>query len=766
PAFFLKGSPDGVKHYESFYFTQHGTEPDATYALKHLDPASNEAKNTYAAALFDSHSPEILYGEVLSKPGWTHPTLSQDEIRRNGGVPPPPQPIYPTEFAIQLYNPDQQILVKQQTSKWSGTVTYEFSMPQTTFRTPSISSLDRSQGDPGADAAVPRINFLWKKEGRIGRDMTCYLTGKSTDPTGKKAKKSKEPDIALALFSGLKEITIMESHLYRVEMEDYKGLEVVLLLSAAVIKDMFYGNQRDVFHIIDPNARKNSGGLRGRKGSSPLAAPNATPPVMTPQPQRSMQPPKAVAISGLYNQPSPNAAKRTSLPPLQTVNQRLDPRAQWEIDAETARLKAQVDAEAREQKRQEDVARKARRKAEAEELRKTQNFLEQEERARRHQEAERRRKQQAVDQETERLRRNSAAYATLSSTGSVPAAPWWPSSCSISELFLQQRVTEANRATQTKEEELLEFEERERGQSDHSQEKAKQHVLGLLCRMSRGEAGAIKSAGVQCGVLLVLKLSSWTRQIFPTYNHATYKPLPSYTTPYTLQLSLLKITEAKMFSKSFVAVLSFLGSATAHFALDYPYWRGDSFAEGRSQWDFPCANVTETTDLSNRTQWPATGGSILLHAHHPWALTYVNLGLGTNVSSFNISLVSSFNQTGNGTFCLKETGKAALEADLAKAGLNTSSLEGTQASLQVIQITSSGASLYNCADITFNSSAALLADSECTNSTGVGGVAIQNADATTSVSPTPSSTGAAVVLKPAMAGSLLAGVVAIMGALM
>ena len=54
------------------------------------------------------------------------------------------------------------------------------------------------------------------------------MTGKSTDPTGK--KKSKEPDIAVALFAGLKEITIYEPNLYRVEMEDYKGLEVVLLL--------------------------------------------------------------------------------------------------------------------------------------------------------------------------------------------------------------------------------------------------------------------------------------------------------------------------------------------------------------------------------------------------------------------------------------------------------------------------------------------------------------------------------------------------------
>ncbi|KAF2258146.1 hypothetical protein CC78DRAFT_479606 [Lojkania enalia] len=391
PTFFLKSSPDGVKHHESFYFTQYGSEPEATYALKHADPASNEAKNTYAAALFDSHNPDILYGEVLAKPGWTQPSLSQEEIRKNGGVPPPPDPIFPTEFAIQLYSPDQRVLVKQHTSKWSGTVSYEFSMPITTFRTPSSSSLDRSQGDPSADETTPKVNFVWRKEGRIGKDMTCYLTGKSTDPTGKKAKKHKEPDITVALFSGLKEMTIMESNMYRVEIEDSKGLEVVLLLGAAVIRDLFFGNARDSFHIVDPN------------GSSSLEASNITPPVMTPQPppppQRVAQPMKGAALTRLYAQPSPNDAKRNNLPLLKTGNQptqRLDPRAQWEIDAETVRLRAQAEAEAREQKRQEEMSRRARRKAEEEEERKT-----------------RERKQAKIDEETERLRRQFGDQSNL-----------------------------------------------------------------------------------------------------------------------------------------------------------------------------------------------------------------------------------------------------------------------------------------------------------------------------------------------------------------
>ncbi|KAH7344293.1 hypothetical protein BKA66DRAFT_24599 [Pyrenochaeta sp. MPI-SDFR-AT-0127] len=461
PTFFLKPSPDKIKHHEAFYFTQNGSEPDAQYALHHVDPATNDAKNTYAVALFDSHSPEILYGEVLAKPGWSHPTLSQEEIRRNGGVPPPPQPIYPTEFAIQLYNPDSQVIVRQQTSKWSSTMSWEFSLPQVSFRMPSNSDLDRTLSDPGANANTPRVNFVWKKEGRLGKDMTCYMTGKSTDPTGKKAKKSKEPDIAVALFSGLREMSIMEPNLYRIELEDYKGLEVALLLGAAVIRDLFFSDPNEQFHIISSAVRKNSGGLRARKGSSPLEGPHVTPPVMTPQPPPppaytgpSQYPPEKVSLQPAGGAPAnaqtpppsymnSNAAKRSSLPPLATnhvrPNQpqpqlqrptqhqpvqrppqqrpqqppRLDPRAQWEIDAETARLKAQVEAEAREQKRQAEANRKARRKQEAEEERKTLQFLEQEARQKDREEKARRRKQAEIDKETERLRKQFGDQSNL-----------------------------------------------------------------------------------------------------------------------------------------------------------------------------------------------------------------------------------------------------------------------------------------------------------------------------------------------------------------
>ncbi|TKA43975.1 hypothetical protein B0A55_13359, partial [Friedmanniomyces simplex] len=87
PTFFLKASTSGAKHQQNFFLSHHGSEPAPAYVLQHADPASLSPahKNCYAAALFDSYNPEILFGEVLARPGWTQPTLSQEEIKRNGG---------------------------------------------------------------------------------------------------------------------------------------------------------------------------------------------------------------------------------------------------------------------------------------------------------------------------------------------------------------------------------------------------------------------------------------------------------------------------------------------------------------------------------------------------------------------------------------------------------------------------------------------------------------------------------------------------------
>lgn len=434
PAFFLKPSSTGVKHHREFFLSYHGSEPAPAYTLQAADPASPSpnSRNCYAAALFDAYNPEVLFGEVLARPGWTQPTLSQEELRKHGGVPPPPQPVIPSDFAVQLYNPEQQIRVELKEGKWGGSDSYEFSMPLTSFRTPSGSNLDRGQSDPASLATTPKVFFVWRKESKLSKDLTCFMTGRSTDAHEKK-KSKRDPDIAIALWRSMRELTIYEPNLYRLEMEDPKGLEVVLLLTAVVIKDLYFGNKehiRETFNISDVlSERKLSGD--GRKLSNPQQTHSI---IGVPNPLGTHPPPQPAQTLPLR---SPNDAKRTSLPRLQTTPPNSsssrpiapprsrqeapqaaiqpppmpDARAQWELEAETTRLKAQAEAEAREEKRR----RREREKADEAEARRLQKMVDEEQK-------QARRKQADVDKETERLKKMYGVQSIPSRPAPPPQA--------------------------------------------------------------------------------------------------------------------------------------------------------------------------------------------------------------------------------------------------------------------------------------------------------------------------------------------------------
>ncbi|KAI9877661.1 MAG: hypothetical protein M1830_003180 [Pleopsidium flavum] len=397
PTFYLKPSTEGVKHNSAIYLSQYGSEPQPAYFLRRPDPSLSASRNRYAVALYDSYNPEILFGEVLLVPKWTQPTISKEEIRLNGGVPPPPQPILPLAFTIQLYNPEQQVQVKQKPGSWGSAAYWEFEMPQQTFRQPSTSSLDRTQSDPAASETTPKITFKWKKDGKLSKDLVCSLSGKSTTVDGSK-KKNKEPDITVALFKHLKEMTLYEPNLYRVEMEDPKGLEVVILLSAVVIREVFFGQTKEVFNITEPPRRNsNEAPSSGPQNSSPPAViaglyrPSSFQCPLSKQrlsvkpiagdPNRPPSSDPSQSASGRHNQLQSTKPMTQPRPPL------TDPRTQWEIDAETARLKKQVEHEEREHKRAEHA-----------ETKRIKKMLEAEEK-------EARRKQAEVDKETARLKK-------------------------------------------------------------------------------------------------------------------------------------------------------------------------------------------------------------------------------------------------------------------------------------------------------------------------------------------------------------------------
>ncbi|KAI1933696.1 hypothetical protein LOZ66_006340 [Ophidiomyces ophidiicola] len=372
PVFYVKPSTERPRYQSTYYFSQGGEEPKPAYSVRHLDPALQTSKNKYAVALYDSFCPDVLYAETLLVPKWTQPSLSQEAIRQNGGIPPPPEPILPTEFIVQLYNPDQQVLVRYKPKSWNSPASWVFEMPQQTFRRPSGSTLDRTQNDPVALDITPRLRFNWQKDGKFSKDLTCYLLGKTVDLNDSR-KRSKEPDITISIFKGLKEITLYEPNLCRVEMEDYKGLEVVLLLGAIVIRDIYFGHMKTSFNITNPPAgtfaepKTNVNTKVPETKHLPLDNRNKK----TPSPEIPLKP----------------ASKQTTLPPREPRPPPTDARSQWEIDAEAKRLRQKAEAEARERRQKEKEAEK-----------RTKKLLEAEER-------EKRKRQVRIDEETERLKK-------------------------------------------------------------------------------------------------------------------------------------------------------------------------------------------------------------------------------------------------------------------------------------------------------------------------------------------------------------------------
>lgn len=132
-------------------------------------------------------------------------------------------------------------------------------------------------------------------------------------------------------------------------------------------------------------------------------------------------------------------------------------------------------------------------------------------------------------------------------------------------------------------------------------------------------------------------------------------------------------------------LLALIPATSAHFAMTYPAWRGDSF---KTQYTNPCGGVEMTDEThNNRTKWPLDGGAVVFEPSHTWAQTFINIGLGNEGIRFTHELVAPFNQTGNGTLCFPKLEiPEALKANIS---------EGTNATIQVIQLGSRGASLYN-----------------------------------------------------------------------
>ena len=358
-AFYIKKTNKHKRLQDTFiYLAQRGNTGDAAYALRYPDASSSESKNRYAVALFDPFVPTLIYAEVLVIPEFVMPSMSAEAIRQNGGTTPPREPVLPSRFTIQLYNPDQQVAIQYKPKTWNSPAVWTFEMPMHSFRQPSSSTLDRTQNDPAAAEFTPKLKFTWRRDGKLSKDLTCVLTGVSTFLPEPKTKR-KEADIPIAMFQAHREITLYEPNLYRVEMEDFKGLELVVILGAIVIRDIYSGPLKETFNVAEAAPPRSNGDI---------ARPHSTLPLMT-RPSASSLMNYPVAASGALNAGAVGQRNQNGASPVNASYQ------------------------------QEVMAQKtAARLRNEEENRRTREFLEAEDRSRRRRQAE-------VDKETERLQR-------------------------------------------------------------------------------------------------------------------------------------------------------------------------------------------------------------------------------------------------------------------------------------------------------------------------------------------------------------------------
>jgi type IV secretory pathway VirB10-like protein len=193
------------------------------------------------------------------------------------------------------------------------------------------------QIDPAAADTTPKLRFSWKKDGKLSKDLTCLLRGKTTAIPETKTK-SKEPDITVSIFKGLRELTLYEPNLYRVEMEDFKGLEVVLLLGAITIRDVYFASPKEAFRI----SRQNSASVSptsnsptttpstNRLPASPSGLVTDIPPAPQPPPVHSPQ------LTKQQEQARKEEERRTKR--LLEEEEKAHRRRQAEVDKETRRL--------------------------------------------------------------------------------------------------------------------------------------------------------------------------------------------------------------------------------------------------------------------------------------------------------------------------------------------------------------------------------------------------------------------------------------------
>ncbi|KAF8203289.1 hypothetical protein BJ912DRAFT_943513 [Pholiota molesta] len=206
-----------------------------------------------------------------------------------------------------------------------------------------------------------------------------------------------------------------------------------------------------------------------------------------------------------------------------------------------------------------------------------------------------------------------------------------------------------------------------------------------------------------------------------------------------------------MHSPLLAFVFALLGAAAvnAHFQLQFPTPRG-VFVEDQEP-NF-CDGYLNA--VSNRSEFPLSGGFFTLNSEHPQWTAGVLISTLDNPQSFNnFSQVNGFFQDqGEGAFCIP--------LDFSKSNV-TSLSSGQNVTIQIVFDGGDG-QLYQCADLTLSDSFNIPSSVACSNATGSASSTSSTPSATTTSpagsSPTKSSFALPIFTTSYSAVALVLGV--------
>ncbi|KAF8587337.1 hypothetical protein K439DRAFT_1338632 [Ramaria rubella] len=160
-----------------------------------------------------------------------------------------------------------------------------------------------------------------------------------------------------------------------------------------------------------------------------------------------------------------------------------------------------------------------------------------------------------------------------------------------------------------------------------------------------------------------------------------------------------------------IILFAFSVGTNGHFLLNYPQTRG--FNEDLE------TNFCGGFPLSNRSEFPLSGGMVSITSEHPQSDIDILISFDANPTMFG-----EFNQTASGTtipFLLPFTkmnaqGDACFPVNISSLGLSEAQ-NGANATIMV-QYNGGDGELYQCADVMLSNSFSVPSGTKCDNATG------------------------------------------------